>query len=92
MIVIKLIWVPLSSVPGAGARAALPGALRLDGRAGHRAVGAEDAAVVRLGAQHRAAAAALVKDPAGVLRHDFRFCGRAMRTGDAGFQDHGVVF
>jgi hypothetical protein len=55
---------------------------RLDRRAGHGAIGAKDAAIAGLWPQPRAAAAALVNNPAGVGRHRFHFCRAAMRAGD----------
>lgn len=53
----------------------------LNRRAGQRAVGAEHAAIARLGPQHRLAALAVVKELAGVRRHRLRFLVPAARAG-----------
>ena len=59
-------------------------ALKLDGRARHRAIGTEHAAVPHLRAQRGAATLALVEELAGVGRHLFDLAVSAVRTGDFG--------
>src|SRR5258707_15459719 len=71
-------------------RAPLTRALSLNRRTGHRAIGTEHTAIARFWPQLRAAAAAFVKELAGIGRHAFRFCRAAMRGSDEGFKDHGV--
>lgn len=61
--------------------ATIVGPALLDRRTGHRPVGAEDAAVARLGLEHHPAACALVEVLAGVCRHGFGLGGAARRTG-----------
>jgi len=70
-------------------RPSLAGALCLDRRTRHRTVRAEHAAIARFWPQRRAAAAALVKELAGVGRHGFRLGCSTMRTGDDGLEHHG---
>src|SRR5258708_13529146 len=71
-------------------RAPLTRALSLNRLTGHRAIGTEHTAIARFWPQLRAAAAAFVKELAGIGRHAFRFCRAAMRARDEGFKDHGV--
>jgi hypothetical protein len=61
---------------------ATTGARFLDRRTRHRPVGAKDAAIARLGAQERAAAAAFVKKPTGVGRHRLEVCRKTPWTSD----------
>ena len=64
------------------------GALGLDRRARHRAVGAEHAAIAGLGPQHHAAARACVDDPACVGRHVLNLGSATSRASDDGVIDH----
>jgi len=61
---------------------------RLDGRTRHGAVGAEHAAVTRLGTQQRAAAGAFIKILASVGWHRLRLRRTAARAGDGGIRYH----
>src|SRR5260370_16459802 len=80
----------MRSTRTAVSRAPLTRALSLNRRTGHRAIGTEHTAIARFWPQLRAAAAAFVKELAGIGRHAFRFCRAAMRASDEGFKDHGV--
>jgi len=68
--------------------AAIP--MLLNRRALHRTEGAEDAAVTRLGAQHRSAVAAFVEKLAGIRGHGFLLGEAAIRAGQDGFEDDGT--
>src|SRR5690349_16319162 len=75
------VFATIARAPGsAAARAAL--SAFLNRRTGYRAVGAEDAAVSRPRAQHRAAALAFVEDDAGIRRHRLRLREPARRAGE----------
>src|SRR5882757_5377131 len=65
-------------------------ALLLDGRASHRAIGAEDAAVARLRLKQCLAVRALVEILTRVRRHDFFPRLSAARAGEYGLQDYGA--
>src|SRR4029077_10668028 len=80
--------------PGAAAAAvlalcrAVTDTFRLDWRTGHRAIGAEHAAVARLRPQRHAASGALVENTAGVGGHGFGFGRATVRAGENGFENH----
>src|SRR6516225_1295367 len=62
--------------------------LLLNRWAGNRPVGTEHAAISGLRTQQRTAAAALIKELAGVRWHDLGLCRAAVRTGDRRFENH----
>lgn len=67
---------------------ARPPSLSLNWGAGHRAEGAEHAAIARLRPQHGTAAGARIKELACVGRHGFCFGSSAVRTCDNRFKVH----
>jgi hypothetical protein len=71
-----------------GSRAGHTGSLHLDWRARHRTVGTEHAAVTWLRLEARAAAGALVKEPACIGRHGLGPGRTAMGARDDGYKDH----
>src|ERR1051326_322116 len=64
------------------------GAALLNRRTGHRAVGAEYAAITRFGLEPLAATLAVVEKPAGIGRHSLTGLVPAQRTGDRRFKVH----
>lgn len=60
----------------------------LNGRAGHRSIGAKDAAVARLRLEPGAAALAVMEEPAGVGRHSLDRLIAALGTGQSRLQLH----
>src|SRR5439155_17362358 len=63
------------------------GRVLLNGRAGHRSVRAEDAAVARLGLEQRLAGDTLVEILASVGGHGFELGDAAGRTGQRGVEN-----
>lgn len=59
-------------------------------RTRHRAVGTEDAAIVRLRPQPRPAARAIIEKLARIARHRFRLRGSTVRTRNDRLKDHGT--
>src|SRR5262249_8396231 len=82
-------WVLFSLSAAAGSGARLTRTLRLDRWAGNRAIGTEHATIAPLRPQRRTAAGAGIEKLADIGRHDLRFRGGAMRTGDDGSKGHG---
>ncbi len=67
-------------------------AVRLNGRAWHRAIGAVNTAVTWLGPENRAAVVAFVQPLAGVDRHGLGFDVAAFRASQCRLGNHGSHF